>query len=86
MNAAAQHGPVAVTKRNTAQAVLLSIEEYEGLVSRIPDPLEALQDEFDTLVANMQTPRSKHSVDKLFAATPHDLGRAAVKSARPRRG
>jgi len=87
MSAAAEYGAVAVTKRSAPEAVLLSIEEYEGLVSKIPDPIEALHEEFDALVANMQSRRSRHAVDVLFSATPQELGRAAVKAARrSRRG
>jgi prevent-host-death family protein len=87
MSAANEHGAVAVTKRNATEAVLLSIEAYEGLVSKIPDPLEALHQEFDAIIEKMQSPRSKHAVDALFSAAPADLGRAAVKAARrSRRG
>ena len=82
MNALSTRGAVAITKRDSPAAVLLSMEEYEGLVSRIPDPLESLRGEFDALVEKMQTPRSKKGVDALFAATPEQLGRAAVKAAR----
>lgn len=82
MDAAASHGAVAVMKRDTARAVLLSIEEYESLVAAIPDPLEALRGSFDALVERMQTPRSKQAVQTLFQATPSAMGQAAVKAAR----
>src|SRR5262252_2888789 len=87
MDALAARGAVAITNRNAPRAVLLSIEEYESLVAKIPDPLESLRSEFDDLVGKMQTPRAKKAVDALFAATPDELGDAAVKEARrPRRG
>lgn len=71
--------------RRAPRAVLLSIEEYEGLVAKIPDPLEALRGEFDALVDRMQTPQARKAVDALFSATPGQLGDAAVKDARRRR-
>jgi prevent-host-death family protein len=85
MSAAAAHGAVAVTKRNAPEAVLLSIDEYESLVSKIPDPLASLTDEFDALVAKIQSPKSRQAVDAIFSASPRDLGRAAVKAARASR-
>jgi plasmid stability protein len=33
----------------------------------IPDPLEVLRDEFDSLVARMQTPKAKDAGTALFA-------------------
>jgi antitoxin Phd len=85
MDALAARGAVAITNRSAPRAVLLSIEEYEGLVAKIPDPLESLRGEFDALVDRMQTPQARKAVDALFSATPEQLGDAAVKEARRRR-
>ena len=85
MDALAAHGAVAITNRSTPRAVLLSVEEYEALVAKIPDPLESLRGEFDALVDRMQTPRARKAVDALFSATPEQLGDAAVKQSRKRR-
>ena len=85
MDALAAHGAVAITSRSAPRAVLLSVEEYEALVAKVPDPLESLRGEFDALVDRMQTPRARKAVDALFSATPEQLGDAAVKQSRRRR-
>lgn len=71
-------GMVAITKRRKTRAVILSMEEYEALLERAPDPLKTLSAEFDALVARMQTPEAKAAGDALFKASAADLGKAAV--------
>jgi antitoxin Phd len=44
-----------------------------------------LSAEFDDLLARMQTPKSKAAMASAFDAKPVELGRAAVKAARPKR-
>ena len=73
--------PVVITRNARPTAVMLSIEAYERLVEAVPDPLAQLTVEFDALVARMQTPTAKSAVDALFAATPGQLGEAAVRGA-----
>lgn len=77
-------GMVAITKRDRAKAVLLSVEEYEALLERAPDPLKTLSAEFDAVVTRMQTPKAKAAGKALFKATPAELGKAAVTGARKR--
>jgi antitoxin Phd len=77
-------GIVAITQRDKSHAVLLSIAEYEALLARLPDPLKELHDEFDALVARLQTPRTRAAGQALFKATPAALGKAAVAGARKR--
>ncbi|EQD76557.1 protein containing DUF172 [mine drainage metagenome] len=77
-------GMVAITKRGKTRAVLLSVEEYEALLERAPDPLTTLSAEFDALVARMQTPKAKAAGKSLFKASPTELGKAAVTCARKR--
>ena len=79
-----QQGMVAITKRDKARAVLLSMEEYQALLERSPDPLKILTAEFDALVARMQTPVAKAAGRALFKATPAELGKAAVSAVRKR--
>ena len=81
---AASHGIVAITKRDKTRAVVLSMEEFEALVARVPDPLESLRTEFDGLVANLRKPQAKAAGRALFKATPARLGRAAAASTRKR--
>lgn len=82
LDGVAARGIVTITKRDRVRAVLLSVDEYDALQARVPDPVERLRSEFDTLVAAMQTPRANKAAKGLFDATPAQLGRAAVKAAR----
>ncbi|WP_102142214.1 type II toxin-antitoxin system Phd/YefM family antitoxin [Mycobacterium hubeiense] len=82
---AALGGAVAITKHNTPKAVLLSYAEFEALTKAGAPALDELSDEFDELLARMQTPKAKAGMAAAFDATPQQLGRAAVKAARPKR-
>lgn len=75
---------VTITRHDKPSAVLLSVEAYEALLAQRADPLAALRTAFDQRLAQMGTPQAKVGVRALFAATPKDLGRAAVKGARKR--
>jgi antitoxin Phd len=82
---AALGGAVAITKHNTPKAVLLSYAEFEALTRANTPALDDLSDEFDQLLAGMQTPQSKSALASAFDAAPEELGRAAVKAARAKR-
>jgi antitoxin Phd len=82
---AAVSGAVAITKHNTPRAVLLSDAEFEALTRSAAPALDELTAEFDDLLERMQTPKSKAAMASAFDATPAELGRAAVKAARPKR-
>lgn len=84
LDKAEANGLVAITKREKAHAVLLSMDEYEAMVARLPDDLATLRSEFDALVTRMQTPKARAAGRALFKATPAELGKAAVASARKR--
>jgi prevent-host-death family protein len=75
---------IGITRHDEMSAVLLSAESYEALLAQRSDPLEKLRDRFDQRFAAMQSPQSKSGVRALFAATPQELGRAAVKGAKKR--
>ena len=79
---AALGGAVAITKHNTPKAVLLSYAEFEALTRANVPELDELTDEFDDLLARMQTSTSKAAMASAFNATAQQLGRAAVKAAR----
>ena len=78
-------GAVAITKHNTPKAVLLSYAEFEALTRASSPVLDELSEEFDALLAGMQTPKAKAGVTTAFDAAPEELGRAAVKAAARRR-
>jgi antitoxin Phd len=82
---AAVGGAVAITKHNTPRAVLLSYAEFEALTRAAAPALDELTAEFDALLERMQTPKSKAAMVSAFDATPEELGREAVKAARPKR-
>jgi hypothetical protein len=62
--------------------VLLSVAEFESLVSTRSRTLDALSNEFDELLAGMQTQKSRKGMKAAFNASPTQLGRASVKGAR----
>ncbi len=72
---------VAVTRHKRPQFVMVPVAEYQELQRARLAPLEALAAEFDSLVAEINTPTAKTGAARLFTATPKALGRAAVKAA-----
>ena len=80
---AVRGGAVAITKHEPPKAVLISYDEFQALVkARSPD-LGDLTAEFDTLLGRMQTPAAAKGMEAAFNASPAELGRAAVKAAKP---
>ncbi|MFT3807355.1 type II toxin-antitoxin system Phd/YefM family antitoxin [Arenimonas sp.] len=84
MQAAARKGAVAITRHNAPEAVLLSIEQYQALVDAGSQKLDDLSQEFDSLLAQMQTPKTRRGARTAFNAAPSALGKAAVSQARKR--
>jgi prevent-host-death family protein len=78
-------GAVAITRHDRPKAVLLSFAEFESLVKERGRSLDDLNEEFDGLLARMQTPRARKGVDVAFNASPEELGRAAVTVAKKHR-
>jgi antitoxin Phd len=79
---ATHKGAVAITRHDTTKAVLVSLAEFESLVNARSRSLDALSNEFDALLASMQTPKSRKGMKAAFNASPAQLGRASVKGAR----
>ena len=79
-----QGGMVLITKHETPKAVLLSMEEYGALSSATQSRLDTLNGEFDALLARMQTAKSRAGMKAAFAASPKQLGKAAIEAARKR--
>jgi prevent-host-death family protein len=77
-----QVGRIAITKHDRVRAVVLSLREYEALLEGRNDPLESLRDEFDGLVATMQSPAAERAGRALFEASGPELGAAAVRARR----
>jgi antitoxin Phd len=84
LDTAVEKGAVAITRHDAPKAVLLSIAEFDALVSAGGRTLDTLAAEFDERLARMQTPRARKGMADAFAATPTRLGRAAVAAAKKR--
>jgi prevent-host-death family protein len=86
LDTALQQGAVAITRHDAPKAVLLDIEEYNALVATKNGQLDRLAAQFDELVGRMQTPQAQKAVRAAFAASPAELGKAAVIAATKDRG
>ena len=75
----AREGRLAITKHDEPCAVLISIDEYRALVGAHEMALNTLSAEFDALFERMQEPAAAVAMQRAFAMTPAELGRAAVK-------
>ena len=84
LDSAARDGGVVITKHDKPKAVVLSYDEYLALGGAPRPSLDALTAEFDEMLVAMQTPAARAAARALFAMTPVELGRAAVKAARRR--
>lgn len=79
-----QSGMVLITRHEAPKAVLLSMEEFAALSQATRSRLDTLNDEFDALLARMQTPKARAGMKAAFSASPKQLGKAAVAAARKR--
>ncbi|MEO7414805.1 MAG: type II toxin-antitoxin system Phd/YefM family antitoxin [Opitutaceae bacterium] len=74
--------PLAVTRHNRREYVILTAGQYEELQQSRRAPLASLTAEFDQLVARMNTPKAKRATAALFSASSKALGQAALKARR----
>ncbi len=84
LDTAVEQGAVAISRHDAPKAVLLSIEEFDALVSAGEQTLDTLSAEFDELLAGMQTTRARKGAAEAFAASPARLGKAALGAAKKR--
>lgn len=77
-------GLVLISKHETPKAVLLSMDEYDALSSSAQTKLDALNEEFDALLARMQTAKARAGMNAAFSASSKQLGKAALAAARKR--
>ena len=77
-------GVVVITKHDAPKAVMLSVDEFNALALAPQHRLDALSGRFDARLAGMQTPKARAGMKAAFAASPKQLGRAAVAAARRR--
>jgi prevent-host-death family protein len=72
---------IAITRHEKPRASLLSVEQYEALAGQRPEWLEKLHEEYRGMLERMQGPEQRAGAEKLFRATPEELGRAALWAA-----
>lgn len=59
--------------------VLLREDELASLQARVNSPLDALREQFDDMVARMQTPTARKAAASLGTVKPGALGKAALR-------
>jgi len=84
LESAIQGKTVVIKKHNTPKAVLISVDEFNALSDAGHAKIESLSDEFDALLARMQTPKARRAMTAAFSASPKQMGRAAVALAAKR--
>jgi prevent-host-death family protein len=81
---AIQGGAVVITKHDSPKAVLISVENFNVLSGAAETKLDTLSQDFDALLARMQTSKARHGMKAAFAASGKRLGKAAVAATRSR--
>jgi prevent-host-death family protein len=80
--------PVFIEKHNIVQAVLIDHDTYQSLVQKARTPaevsLDELRREFEVLYTQMQSAKSRRSVDLLLSASAEELNRTAAARAKSR--
>lgn len=79
-----QGRPVFITIRETPEAAVIPIAEYERLAGAAEARLNTLTRAFDDLLARMQTPQARKGMQAAFDASPEELAKNAVAFARKR--
>ncbi len=77
-------GAVVITKHDAPKAILISVDEFNALTKATERMLDTLSADFDAMLARMQTPKARARMKAAFGASPKELGKAAVASARKR--
>lgn len=72
---------VFITRYGRPRVVMLSVEDYDELVGEEEVDLEALEQEFDELVEQMQRPGQRPAVAELFEMSGEELGEASKDAA-----
>lgn len=79
------HGQfVVITKHGSPKAAIISIAEFEKLTQPNepqPDLLGGLSQEYDAMLARMQTPEARRQMKAAFDASPNELAQAALRFA-----
>ena len=68
--------------REYDRLVLIREDELEALRSQSASPLDALRNQFDEMMARMQTPEARKAAAGIRSASSRELGEAALKGFR----
>lgn len=82
---AIQGTTVLITKHDSPRAVLISIDHFQTLQEAPQAKLNALTEQFDTLLERMQSPKARRGMAAAFGADNKQLGKAAVAAAARKR-
>lgn len=77
-------GVVLITRHDAPKAAVIPFSDYKRYTRAAENQLNSLRGEFDQMLSSMQSPESRAGMDAAFEASPAQLARAAVKSARKR--
>lgn len=76
--------PLAITRHNRREFVILSAEQYEELQQSRLAPLQGLTADFDQMVARMNTSKDRAARSNFFKASAVKLSPALAKSIKQR--
>jgi prevent-host-death family protein len=79
-----QGGTVVITKHDAPKAILISVDGFNKLTHATEHSLDTLREDFDAMLERMQSPKARTGMKAAFAASPQELGKAAVNAARKR--
>ena len=79
-----QGGTVIITKHDAPKAILISVDGFNKLTHATERTLDTLSEEFDAMLTRMQNPKIRAATKAAFAASPEELGKAAVTASRKR--
>jgi antitoxin Phd len=80
LDAAEKGKTVAITRYGQVKAVVVPIERYRMLTEAEPQ-LSQLEQDFEAMLARMQSPQAQDAVEAVFRASPTELGEAALAAA-----
>lgn len=75
---------VMITKYGNDAAVLISATRYRSLTQEPARELDLLTEQFDRMLAEMQTDDAQQGMRGAFTAAPAEMGKASVEGARRR--
>ena len=83
---ALREGAVSITRNRKREAILLSAELYDRIISELAarDPLETLRKDYEDRFAAMQTEKAQAAYEDALGASPEKLGKASVAHAEGR--